>query len=164
MSYYSRIFQNILMPAHGLLRNRRYVQHRDFLEGSQWRSRDELAEFQWQELRRLVEHAFQTVPYYQEKYRKAGASIADIRTREDFARLPMLTRTEVNENRERLCSTEYRGRLLPHATGGSSGTPTRFYRTIESYDWRTAAKDRVYSWAGLHPGEKSAYLWGAPER
>ena len=113
-------------------------------------------------LRRLLDWTFRSVPYYQEKYRKAGIAMGDIRTREDFARLPVLTSAEVNANRERLCSTEYAGKLLPHTTGGSSGIPTSFFRTIESYDWRTAAKDRVYSWSGWRPGEKAAYLWGAP--
>ena len=132
------------------------------LERSQWWSRDELLEFQWRELRRLLESVFRSVPYYREQSRKAGAEIADIRTREDFARLPALTRAEVNANRDRLCSTEFRGKLLPHATGGSSGTPTRFFRTFDGYDWRTAAKDRVYSWSGWRPGEKAAYLWEYP--
>jgi phenylacetate-CoA ligase len=162
MSIYSHVYQNLLMPLHGIVRNRRYVRHRALLERTQWWSRDRLLEFQWQELHRLLEHTFRSVPYYQEKYRKAGIVLSDIRTREDFARLPILTRAEVNENRAQLCSTEFRGKLLPHATGGSSGTPTRFFRTIESYDWRTAAKDRVYSWSGWRPGEKAAYLWGAP--
>jgi phenylacetate-CoA ligase len=162
MSIYSHVYQDLLMPLHGIVRNRRYVRHLALLERTQWWSRDQVLEFQWQELLRLLEHTFRSVPYYQEKYRKAGLVLSDIRTREDFARLPILTRAEVNENRARLCSTEFRGKLLPHATGGSSGTPTRFFRTIESYDWRTAAKDRVYSWSGWRPGEKSAYLWGAP--
>jgi phenylacetate-CoA ligase len=150
------------MPLHGMLRNRRYSQYLELLDRSQWWSRDALLEFQWKELRRLLECAFRSVPYYQEKYGKAGITPADIRTPEDFAKLPVLTRAEVNANRDRLCSTEFRGKLLPHATGGSSGEPTRFFRTIESYDWRTAAKDRVYSWSGWSPGEKATYLWGAP--
>ncbi len=162
MSLYSKFYQNLLVPLHGLVRNRRYVQHLDFLQQSQWWSPDQVLEFQWQELRRLLEHTFRSVPYYQEKYQKAGIALSDIRAREDFARLPILTRAEVNQNRARLCSTEFRGKLLPHATGGSSGTPTRFFRTIESYDWRTAVKDRVYSWSGWRPGERSVYLWGAP--
>lgn len=163
MSIYSRAYQNVLMPLHSIVRNRRYVAYQAMLEGSQWWSREELLKFQWQELHRLLEHAFRSVPYYQEKYRNAGIKLADIRTREDVALLPVLTPAEVNENRSRLCSTEFRGKLLPHSTGGSSsGTPTRFFRTVESYDWRTAATDRVYSWSGWHPGERAAYLWGAP--
>jgi phenylacetate-CoA ligase len=133
-----------------------------FLEASQWWEPEQLLAFQWAELRKLLRHAFDSVPYYQLKYRAAGASFSDIRTWEDFKRLPVLTRDEIRQHRDQLCSTSYKGRLLPHATGGSSGVPTRFYRTYESYDWRTAAKDRVYSWSGLHLGDKSVYLWGAP--
>jgi phenylacetate-CoA ligase len=162
MSIYSSIYRNILIPLHGAVRQRQYVPVRDSLEESQWWSREKLLDFQWQELRRLLEHAFRSSPYYQEKYRRAGIALSDIRTREDFARLPILTRAEVNEHRERLCAAEFHGKLIPHATGGSSGTPTRFFLTMNSYDWRTAAKDRAYSWSGWRPGEKAAYLWGAP--
>lgn len=162
MSAYSHILRRILLPVHGMVRGRKYLERSVFLEGSQWWPAERLRAFQWEELQRLLKHAFRSVPYYQETYKRAGIRLEDIRTPADFARLPMLSRAEVNEHRDQLRSSEYPGKLLPHATGGSSGTPTRFYRTLESYDWRTAAKDRVYSWAGLHPGERSAYLWGAP--
>jgi len=49
-----------------------------------------------------------------------------------------------------------------HSTGGSSGEPVRFYRSLESYDWRMAATARVYGWSGLHLSESSLHLWGAP--
>lgn len=162
MSLYRHIFERALVPAHNLLRGRHYGRYRALLSKSQWWAYEDVRELQWREVRRLLECAFRSVPYYQEKYRKAGARLEDIRTWEDFAQLPPLTRQEVNEFRQQLCSTTFRGKLLPHATGGSSGVPTRFYRTYESYDWRTAAKDRVYSWAGLNPGERVAMLWGAP--
>src|SRR5258708_9737583 len=135
---YSRALENILLPAHNLARRRSYVRNRKFLEDSQWWTRDQLMEFQWREIRALVEHAFTTVPYYQKKYADAGVRLADVRTPQDFARLPTLTRQEINAHREELRSTAYKGRLIPHATGGSSGVPTRFDITIESYDWRTA--------------------------
>jgi phenylacetate-CoA ligase len=156
------LLRSVLLPAYDRLRSRRYVEHSRFLEASQWWEPERLLEFQWAELLKLLRLAFDSVPYYRRKYRAAGASFSDIRTWEDFKRLPALTREEIREHRDQLCSTSYKGRLLPHATGGSSGVPTRFYRTYESYDWRTAAKDRAYSWAGLHIGGKSVYLWGAP--
>jgi phenylacetate-CoA ligase len=138
------------------------VEHSRFLEVSQWWKPEQILKFQWTELRKLLRHAFHSVPYYGWKYRAAGASFSDIRGWDDFKRLPPLTRDEIRQRRDELCSISYSGKLLPHATGGSTGVPTRFYRTYESYDWRTAAKDRVYSWAGLHLGDKSVYLWGAP--
>jgi len=162
VSLYSRFYENIAVPFHNLVRRRQYFRHRRFLEKSQWWSRDELLDFQWKEVQSLLRHAFESVPYYQRKYREAGIRLADIRTREDFRRLPTLSRAEINAHREELKSTTYRGTLEPYATGGSSGQPTRFYRTVETYDWRFAASHRAYSWSGSCPGEPTVWLWGAP--
>jgi phenylacetate-CoA ligase len=162
MSVYQYLFGSVFLPAYDRIRSRRYVERSRFLEASQWWGTEQVLEFQWSEARALLRHAFESVPYYRQKYRAAGAAFEDIRDWADFKLLPRLTREEIREHREELCSTTYKGKLLPHATGGSSGVPTRFYRTYESYDWRNAAKDRVYAWAGLQPGAKSAYLWGAP--
>jgi phenylacetate-CoA ligase len=159
---YSRLLESVLLPAYDRARGRRYVERRRFLERSQWWSADRLRAFQWIELKKLLTHAFASVPYLQHKYRSAGIAIRDLRSWDDFRRLPPLTRAEVNAHGPDLCSTAYEGRLLPHATGGSTGAPTRFFRTYESYDWRTAAKDRAYSWAGWRLGEPAIYLWGAP--
>ncbi|MBZ5595231.1 MAG: phenylacetate--CoA ligase family protein [Acidobacteriia bacterium] len=162
MQLYRHLLGSVFLPAYDGIRSRRYVGHSRFLEVSQWWKPEQLIAFQWAELHKLLRHAFDFVPYYRWKYRAVGASFSDIRTWDDFKRLPRLTRGEIRQHREELCSTAYQGKLLPHATGGSTGVPTRFYRTYESYDWRTAAKDRVYSWPGLHVGDKSVYLWGAP--
>jgi len=161
MTVYSRVLESVLLPAYDRVRGREYVVRRRMLEQSQWWSPEQVRDFQWSELRRLLRHPFASVPYLQRKYREAGVALEDIRSWEDFGRLPPLTRDELNAHTRDLCSTAYRGKLLPHATGGSSGTPTRFFRTYESYDWRTAAKDRVYSWSGWNLGERSVYLWGA---
>ena len=162
MTIYSSLLESALLPAYDQARGREYVKRLKLLRESQWWTAERVRQFQWGEVTRLLAHAFASVPYLRHKYRSAGIEPGDIRTWEDFRRLPALTREEVNEHGRELCSTAYTGKLLPHATGGSSGTPTRFFRTYESYDWRTAAKDRVYSWSGWRPGERSVYLWGAP--
>jgi phenylacetate-coenzyme A ligase PaaK-like adenylate-forming protein len=162
LSAYPRILDSVLLPGYDRLRGRRYTERRRFLDQSQWWDAERLRTFQWTELRALLVHAF-AAPYLERKYREAGISGPDdIRNWDDFRRLPPLSREEINAHRSELCSTAYKGTLLPHATGGSSGTPTRFFRTYESYDWRTAAKDRVYEWSGWRLGEPSIYLWGAP--
>jgi len=159
---YGRILESVLIPAYYGLRGRSYPRHREFMERSQWWSVEQLQDFQWRELRRLLDHAFCSVPFYQKKYASAGIELGDIKTREDFAKLPPLSRGEVNENRDSLCSKSSRDRLIPHATGGSSGVATRFYITLDSYDWRCAASARAYSWSGYRIGERTLYLWGAP--
>ena len=159
---YRRILESVLLPAYDRARGRRYMERRTFLERSQWWSAERVREFQWIELRKLLTHVFASVPYLRDKYRAAGIALDDLKDWNDFRRLPTLTRAEVNAHGPDLCSTTYKGELLPHATGGSTGVPTRFFRTYESYDWRTAAKDRAYSWTGWRLGERALYLWGAP--
>lgn len=159
---YTRLLESVLLPAYDRARRRRYVERRTFLERSQWWSAERVREFQWTELKKLLTHAFSSVPYLRHKYRSAGIALEDLQGWDDFRRLPPLTRAEVNAHGSDLCSTAYTGELLPHATGGSTGAPTRFFRTYESYDWRTAAKDRAYSWSGWRLGQPAIYLWGAP--
>ena len=159
---YERLLTSFLLPAYDRARGRCYVERRTFLDGSQWWSHERVLDFQWSALKALLAHAFTSVPYLARKYRAAGIGLEDVRGWTDIHRLPPLTRAEVNAHGAELCSTAYTGRLLPHATGGSTGAPTRFFRTYESYDWRTAAKDRAYSWAGWRAGQRALYLWGAP--
>jgi phenylacetate-coenzyme A ligase PaaK-like adenylate-forming protein len=162
MNLYPRALESVLLPAYDRVKGREYVRRRRLLDESQWWDAERLRQFQWNELQKLLAHAFASVPFLQEKYKGAGIRLADIRTWSDFRQLPVLTRQEINAHGAALCSTTYKGALLPHATGGSTGTPTRFFRTYESYDWRMAAKDRVYGWSGWRLGERSLYLWGAP--
>jgi phenylacetate-CoA ligase len=149
-----------LVPAVKTLCGRDYAKHLAFLNKSQWWSPEELREFQWRELQILLRIAFESVPFYRTKY--AGIRFEDIRTWDDFKRLPTLTRREVQQNLQDLRSTTFRGKSQFYSTGGSSGEPVRFYRSLESYDWRTAATDRVYAWSGLRFSESSLHLWGAP--
>lgn len=162
MTMFSRILESALIPAYYRSKGRLYPKYRSLLEQSQWWSPDQIQQFQWRELQRLLKYSVQTVPYYKKKYKAAGIDIRDIRTMVDFAKLPPLTREEVNSHREALCSEVPTSKLIAHATGGSSGTPTQFFITVDSYDWRCAASARAYSWSGHRIGERTLYLWGAP--
>jgi phenylacetate-CoA ligase len=155
------VIEHVAFPLHDAAGGRSYLSNRRFLEKSQWWGAEQLREHQWSELSKLLDIAFQ-VPYYREKYSAAGAVRGDIRTWEDYARLPKLTRGEVNRNRERLTNPHFTKRLVASATGGSSGTPTRFFLTVESYDWRRACRDRLYDWTGAAFGEPTLLLWGSP--
>jgi len=162
MINYPGLLESVLLPAYYGLRRRRYPEYRRLLEESQWQSADWIQEFQWKGVCRLLDHAFETVPYYRQKYAAAGINRGDIKTREDFAALPPLTRTEINTFRTELCSNQPGGRLLKHSTGGSSGVPTKFFITRDSYDWRCASTARAYAWSGYRLGARALYLWGAP--
>jgi len=162
MSLYNRLLESVLLPVYYVSRGRRYPHHRRFLEQSQWWPPERLREFQWQELQPLLRTAFLHTPFYRQKYMASGARLEDIRTWEDFASLPPLTREEIRQHRSEMRARSYTGKLIQHSTGGSTGSPTRFDITMESYDWRCAASVRAYSWSGCRLGERTLYLWGAP--
>jgi phenylacetate-CoA ligase len=162
VTIFSRVLESAFIPAYYGLRRRKYATYRGFLEKSQWWPSEQTRQFQWQALQRLLGHTFRTVPYYRKKYAAAGIDLSDIRTISDFARLPPLSRAEVNSHPDELCSEITTSKLIHHATGGSSGVPTRFVITMDSYDWRCAASDRAYSWSGHRLGQRTLYLWGAP--
>ena len=162
-SPYAKLYANLVLAPGSYLRGRQYDSRHRFLLRSQWWSRDELQAFQWAELSKLIRVAARSTPYYQELFLRIGLEPGDVKSWDDFRRIPILRREDVVQNKERLTSaTLRRSELLPHATGGSSGVPVRFYRTWESFDWRMACTRRAYGWSGHAPGDKSLMLWGAP--
>jgi len=50
-----------------------------FLQQSQWWSPEELAAYQAQALSRLLDHAYENVPYYRRVFRERGLVPGDIR-------------------------------------------------------------------------------------
>ena len=76
----------------------------------------------------IVQHAYHNIPFYHKKYSEAGVDINSLKTDEDFAKLPLLTKDEVrNSFHEMISETDSLDSLLFGATGGSTGEPVRFY-------------------------------------
>src|SRR5688572_957206 len=97
-------------------------------ERTQWWSAERLLEHQLLQLTRLAQHAYDTVPFYRERFDAAqvrpgdGLSLAALRA------LPVLTRREVQDAGRALWS----GRVPPEhgqpeesQTGGSTGEPVK---------------------------------------
>lgn len=159
----SGLLLNAYLKTRDALTGRAFTRNRDLLETSQWKSRDEVLAFQWKELEKLLDIAFKQIPFYQRKYAEAGAQRSDIRTIADFRKLPILSRDELVKNLADLSPQKPLGTQLHlHATGGSTGTPVRFYRSLESFDWRSACTKRAYGWSGLRLGDPTLHLWGSP--
>ena len=166
MSAYERLFRHALYPVYESgLRGRSTLRYLREYERSQWLSRDEVLAVQWRKLQRLVAHCWEHVPYYRARWRELGiAGPADLRTREAFARLPVLTKPEIRANSEALVVPAMRHGLLFKSTGGSTGEPLRFGYTRESYERRIAVMHRSYGWAGARLGQRTLYVWGMPEQ
>ena len=143
------------MRGYGRWRIRREV--RDAAYGS----REELAEVRDELLPRRVRDAIERFPAYADR---VSAHCGTAPAPGDSARLedlPVWTREDQNALFDGLKGPPVRGAFV-HQTGGSTGQPTRFYVTRESYEWRTAVSDYGYSLAGAEEGARSFYVWGSP--
>ena len=61
-------------------------------------SRDEMLAWQFEKIRCLVEHAYLKIPYYQTLYTRAGFQPGDLKTWDDFRRLPIVKKDDVVAN------------------------------------------------------------------
>jgi len=167
--WYEQAFRRVLYPAYETgLRRRSTLSWLAAYERDQWYSPAAIAALQWDRLKALVDHCWRDVPYYRRRWSELGIEPGDIRSLEDYARLPLLTKADIRENFDELKATSWRDRLLYKRTGGSTGEPLELGYTHESYERRTAVMWRGYGWAGARPGRRTLYLWagavGTPGR
>ena len=127
-------------------------------------------------LREVMEYAYKTSPFYRGKWDDAGIRADQIKSLEDFEKVPVVTKKELRESQARLepfgdylCIPTDRVYHV-HGTSGTTGQPTVF--AIGRDDWETIAENQArILWAmGLRPGDMifiaaifSLYLgsWGA---
>lgn len=127
----------------------------DWLKKTEWWSAAEIQAFQEHKLRRVLAHAFRTVPYYREMMGRVGLSCDDVKTIADLAKLPVLTKRIVREQAHALVSQRYQSnRLIEHLTSGTSGTPLRVMKTREAVAMQWAIWWRHKSRFGLTPGQR----------
>lgn len=132
------------------------------LEASQWWSAEALRVEQWTKLQRLVLHAFNQSPFYRLAMEDLGMTPHDIRSPEDFARLPIVDKQTINCQRETMVAQQFpRDRLIKTASGGSTGVPVSLYHDPGFVAAYRAVKLRNFGWAGWRPGDAWARLWGA---
>jgi phenylacetate-CoA ligase len=94
-------------------------------------------------LREVMAYAWERAPLYRQKWSQAGLEPRDIRSFEDFERVPVVTKAELREAQARmppfgdyLCVDEAEV-FHVHGTSGTTGRPTAF--GISRPDWEAIA-------------------------
>ena len=158
---YRALFQNILFPFYETgIKRRNTLRYLKRLQENQWLSTEELLVKQWQELEKLLAHAYSQSPYYRELFDKLGLHPNDIKSHEDLRKIPICSRQDILEHKDRMIADNFRSKVMHKGTGGSSGIPMQFALDTNSYEWRTAVTQRGYGWAGCEAGQHTLYLWG----
>lgn len=133
-----------------------------FLQESQCWSREQLEEYQLQQLEKLLNHAYENVPYCRMVFDDRGLKPKDIKSVDDLGKLPYLTKDIVRKNLADLIAQNYpKSKLHYVTTGGSTGIPMGLY-------WEkgfTDPKEWAFVWrqwncAGCRFGQKRVTLRG----
>jgi phenylacetate-CoA ligase len=112
----------------------------------------------------LLRHAEATVPFYRERFREAGISARDVRNWDDFALLPILTKSDIRSQGIRLHSEVYdRNFHWNMKTSGSTGVSLEILVDEPAMQFRRACTLRSDEWSGWRFGETVAMIWGNPE-
>jgi phenylacetate-CoA ligase len=162
--WYEDAFHRVIHPAYeSPLRGRGTLRHLRQYRSHMRLSPDALADLQWRTLQLQLRHCWANVPFYREHWSAEITDIDEVRSMDDFRRLPLLTKQHVRERFADLHATGQREAILYKSTDGTTGEPLRFGYSREVYERRQAVMLRGYGWAGYRVGARALYLWWSPQ-
>jgi len=140
---------------------RRFRQVLRFLQATERQSEEWFRDYQLSQLKKVCQLAWEKSPYYREAFRVVNFDPRDLKTLDDFAKLPTLQKKTVMAQGKRMCT------ISPHSvhvdyvsTGGTSGMPLHFYmgsnRSSVEYAYLVISWQRI----GYKPGVPLAIFRG----
>ena len=152
------LIQNLMISAYGFCwQKRRFggIFNHAF-EG--FKTREVYSLNQWQqyqtvELRKMLVHAFETVPHYNYLYKKHGYKRTDFENfeLEGLSKLPALEKNNLRKyGTSLLLSTKREKKGQFFSSSGSTGTPTSILFSNNMHQrWSAAFEARIRNWANL---------------
>lgn len=125
-------------------------------------SESSLSEISWNKTQKLLQEAYENVPWYNHRFKKEGLHPNDISSPDYFYQVPVLTRNELTDNFELFKSKKANPESLKiSTTGGSTGIPLKI--GMQKRVIREIPKWQMLSWWGLPPSVNMATLYrGVP--
>jgi phenylacetate-CoA ligase len=109
-----------------------FTETKNFLEQVDEWSYERSKEYQLDELKKLLIHCQNNVPYYGRLFSEYGFN-PNITSFNDIKILPLLTKEIINENFDDLISKNFNGKKIMFKTSGSSGNRLKFYGDDSMY-------------------------------
>jgi len=131
------------------------------MEAADRLSAGDFAELQNRRLQEFIGYTYNHVPYVRRTMSTLGLEPKDIRKAGDLHKLPLVTKSDIRQNKD-LNRSEVAGKLGSFSTGGSTGEPLVFPLGKRRIASRVACRQRVSRWWGLCVGDSELALWGSP--
>ena len=134
----------------------------NFLQKSQWWSRERLEEYQIQQMSKLLYYAYEHVPYYRRIFNEYGIKPDDIKNVSDLRKLPYLTKDLLKKYTNEIVGTnlDLNALSLKH-TSGTTGKPLQFYEDLSVSQKEMAFIYHQWARIGFKPGDSTVQLRGA---
>jgi len=122
---------------------------------NQWVSPGQIKEIQFSNLKNLLIHAQDNVPYYKKKFKECDFNAYKFNSFEELKNLPILTKDDVRENFEEIKAVNFND-FIPRITqtGGSTGKPLITFKDKLSHSYLWGNNFRGWNAAGYDLGER----------
>ncbi len=161
---FSWLTKYIAYPLWAWKNQSKSLKYLSLFEKSQYWPEDRLKEWQLDRLKKLLIHAYETVPFYRERFRKAEFDPYSFKDFSKLEQIPVLTKKEIQLNREKLISSAFKRReLIEDMTGGSTGAPVHYFYDPLRRDLKFSSTVRHNRWAGYDLGTPVGVIWGHRE-
>lgn len=150
--------QNLAISAYGYSWQRRrfggiFEQELHAFKTREAFTAEQFCDYQTAQLRRLLAHAFETVPHFQKTFKASGFNNSSLQKFElqDLPRLPFLEKTMLRElGKTDLISRKREPGGQFFGSSGSTGTPTQILFSQPMHQrWSAGFEARVRHWAGV---------------
>jgi len=160
--------QNLVLYGEGRRRARirfgsAFNERLEFLRGSDLWGAARIREYQDAQVAAIVEKAYRETDYYRQIMDERGLGPEDIRGVTDLAKLPILTKEDIRENRHRMVTSTATVRQLHTIhTSGSTGPPMRILTPKEGLAFKWAVWWRHRERFGISRGARNASVSSTP--
>lgn len=143
--------------------NKRLIERKLWNEKIENMSAEKLRALQWRRLKKQLNYNYKNSIYYREKFKEVGVTPRDIRSFEDFQKLPLMSKDEhrriQQESMERfghpyglITCAPMEKIIRISSTSGTTGVPTLYTLTRHDVNVLNEMHARKYWRAGLRPG------------
>lgn len=113
-------------------------------------SREKIRELQLKRLKKIVHHVYDSVPFYQRKFKEKKITPNDIQSLDDIEKIPFTTKDDLRDNAPfGMMATSLNNCVELHSSSGTTGTPVTVCYTPHDIEVWAEVMARCLSMAGL---------------
>lgn len=154
------ILSTMIYPAAQEIQGRRYFKKMGEAYRVQYFEPQIIKAIQFNKVKALIDHAYNTVPYYRKLFESSGFKPEDIRGWNDYQKIPILSKEEIRNNFQQFVSNSPRSKVKPFRTSGSTGVPLTFYSSQTTLGVSNISRIRSLKWWGINLGDREIRFWG----